>query len=252
MCRFKDVELRHKPPTLQDAQTAATLLTAAFPDIEAVLLCGSVARGDANAWSDIDLVVTGSDANRTSEQLREPLSQRTDRVSLIYYPTVLFRELCVERALFIAHLKKEGIALYDPLGVLKSALSDPSLPVVDIPGEIEAHRARLVPYADPRRFNSNFLFCLSHLYSIGKGVVMLGLANRGVLQFNRDAAFSCFSKLNPDLASETEKVARLRPFYHLVTDRHPEALPFSYRSAGRQMLEAVAAIEALADRAVNP
>jgi hypothetical protein len=34
-----------------------------------------------------------------------------DRISLIYYPTSVFRRHYRERALFIAHLKKEGVAL---------------------------------------------------------------------------------------------------------------------------------------------
>ena len=245
----KDVKSKREAPTIQDAQEITRLLVKAFPGIDAVLLCGSVARGDANEWSDIDLVITASDPDLTPEHLRQALSERDERVSLIYYPTSLFRKLYDERALFIAHLKKEGIALYDPLDLLKTMLSRPFVPAVNVAEEIKAHRAKLAPYEDPRRFNNNFLFCLSHLYSIGKGVIMLGLAKRGVLEFNREAAFRRFASLNPDLARETEKVAQLRPFYRLVTDRQPEPLPFSYKSADRQLQEAVAAIETLAERA---
>ena len=78
---------------------------------------------------------------------------------------------------------------------------------------------------------------------------MLGLARKGVLEFNRDAAFQRFASLNPDLAEEAQKVAQLRPFYRLVTDRQPEPLPFSYRSAERQMQEVVRAIQTLAKHA---
>jgi hypothetical protein len=141
------------------------------------------------------------------------------------------------------------VVLYNRLNLLEIILNQPLTPVVDVGEEIKAHRAKLAPYMDPRRFNNNFLFCLSHLYSLGKGVVMLGLAKKGVLEFNREAAFRRFASLNPDLASETEKVERLRPFYRLVTGREPEPLPFSYRSADRQMQDAVRAIETLAERA---
>lgn len=236
-------------PTVQDAQAIADRLVQSFPSIDAVLLCGSVARGDADEWSDIDLVVIGSDADLTPEHLRGALSARNDRISLIYYPTSGFQKLYREGALFIAHLKKEGVVLYDRLNLLKGIMHQPFTPVVDVGQEIRAHRAKLAPYTDPRRFNNNFLFCLSHLYSIGKGVIMLGLAKKGVLEFNREEAFRRFVSLNPDLARETEKVAQLRPFYRLVTGREPEPLPFSYRSGGQQMQEAVKAIQTLAERA---
>ena len=48
-------------PSVQDARKIADRLAGAFPAIETVLLCGSVARGDADNWSDIDLVVIGSE-----------------------------------------------------------------------------------------------------------------------------------------------------------------------------------------------
>jgi predicted nucleotidyltransferase len=242
----------HAAPTMQDAKVIVRLLVEAFPTIDAVLLGGSVARGDADEWSDIDLVVVASDPDLSLAVLRKALSEDKDRVSLIYYPTSSFRKLYEEHALFIAHLQREGVALYDPKDLLKDLLGRPFVPVVDVAGEIQVYRARLAPYTDPRRFNNNFLFCLSHLYSIGKGVIMLGLAKRGVFEFNRENAFGRFAKLNPDLATVTNSIARLRPFYRLVTDRRPEPLPFSYESAGRQMLEAVHAIEIVAGRVEHP
>lgn len=236
-------------PAIADAQAIADRLIQSFPVIEGVLLCGSVARGDADEWSDIDLVVVGSDPDLTAGRMREDLANVSQRVSLIYYPAEAFEEQRRARALFIAHLQKEGVILYDRSGRMKAVLEKPFAPVVDVEEGLRAHRARLAPYSDPRRFNNNFLFCLSHLYSIGKGVVMLGLAKEGVLEFNREAAFQRFAGLNPDLADETRKIAQLRPFYRLVTGRRPEPLPFSYESADRQMLEAVHAIETLAQRA---
>ena len=238
-------------PAIADAQAIADKLVHSFPAIEGVLLCGSVARGDADEWSDIDLVVIGSDPDLTTSRMREALADMNRRVSLIYYPAEAFDEQFRQHALFIAHLQKEGLIVFDRSGRLKNILGKPFAPVVDVEQGIRAHRARLAPYSDPRRFNNNFLFCLSHLYSIGKGVVMLGLAKEGVLEFNRDTAFGRYAGLHPELADETRKIAQLRPFYRLVTGRRPEPLPFSYQAADRQMLEAVHAIETLAQRAVK-
>jgi predicted nucleotidyltransferase len=235
-------------PTIGDARDLTALLVRAFPAIEAVLLCGSVARGDANPWSDIDLVVTSSDPKLTVAELRKGISER-NHVSLIYYQTPSFETLYRRHPLFIAHLKKEGVVLFDPAGVLKRMLDSPTVTKADVAEEIKTYRAKLAAYRHPKRYNNNFLFCLSHLYSIGKGVIMLGLASRGVLEFNRDAAFGRFATLNPDLAEQVAKVARLRPFYRLVSDRKPEPQPFSYHAAATEMEEAVNAIESLAERA---
>jgi predicted nucleotidyltransferase len=240
-------------PTIHEAKNVTAKLVRAYPAIEAVLLCGSVARGDANPWSDIDLVVVGSDPKLTLAELRQQISEQ-DHVSLIYYRTPAFEALHRHRPLFVAHLRKEGVVLFDSAGVLRRLMDSPTTPVTKaaVADEIKMYRSKLAPYKHPRRYNNNFLFCLSHLYSIGKGVIMLGLANRGELEFNRDAAFGRFEALNPDLAEQVAKVRRLRPFYRLVSGREPEPLPFSYSDAAIEMEDAVNAIESLTERATCP
>jgi predicted nucleotidyltransferase len=235
-------------PTIRDAEELTSQLAGAFPAIEAVLLCGSVARGDANPWSDIDLLVTSSDPKLTVAELRHVISERSN-VSLIYYQTPSFATSCQRHPLFTAHLKKEGVVLFDPVGVLRRMLDTPTFTKADVAEEIRQYRAKLAPYRHPKRYNNNFLFCLSHLYSIGKGVIMLGLASQGVLEFNRDAAFERFATLHPELAEQVATVARLRPFYRLVSGRKSEVLPFSYYDAATKMEEAVNAIDFLAERA---
>jgi len=237
-------------PTKHDAEELARYLVEKFPAIDSVLLCGSVARGDANPWSDIDLMITTSDLTLTRSHLREALGDRTDRVSLIFYLTADFEKEYKKRGLFVAHLIKEGIPLYDRLGLLHLVLSEPFAVNPDISEEVRHFRAKLAPYRFPKRYNNNFLFCLAHLYSIGKAIVILALASRGVLEFNRDNAFRRFATMYPDLASQIDKVSHLRPFYSLVSGRAPEPLPFSYHSAAAQMTEAVNAIESIAERAL--
>jgi predicted nucleotidyltransferase len=102
-------------PTIHDAKDLTAMLVGAFPAIEAVILCGSVARGDANPWSDIDLVITSSDPKLRVADLRKVISEQS-HVSPIYYRTPCFETLYQHRPLFIAHLKQEGVALFDPAG----------------------------------------------------------------------------------------------------------------------------------------
>jgi len=165
---------------------------------------------------------------------------------VLYYPTAAFRGHYENRALFIAHVKKEGKILLDRRGFLREVLAKPFTPVVNIEEGITGHLIRLRPYVDPTRFDNNFLFCLAHLYSIGKGVVMLALADAGALEFDRKRAFKRFTRLHPSLRSQIAAITVLRPFYNLVTGRRPEPLPFSYHRAKRPMRMAVAAIRALA------
>ena len=246
------METQFHTPTKHDAEELARVLVEKFPAIDSVLLCGSVARGDANQWSDIDLMITTSNPKLTRAHLREALGDRTDRVSLIFYRTADFEKEYKKRGLFVAHLIREGIPLYDKLGLLRQVLSEPFVPNADISAEIAHFRSKLAPYKFPERYNNNFLFCLSHLYSIGKAIVILALARRGILEFNRETAFRRFATMNPDLAGQIDKVTRLRPFYSLVSGRAPEPLPFSYDTAAAQMTEAVNAIESLAERATCP
>lgn len=231
-----------------EAKELTSRLVGAFPAIEAVLLCGSVARGDANPWSDIDLLVTSSDPKLTVAELRKAIPEH-DHASLIYYRTPSFTTSWRRHPLFTAHLKKEGVVLFDPVGVLRRMLDTPTMTKADVAEEIRKYRSKLASYRHSKRYNNNFLFGLSRLYSIGKGVIMLGLASRGILEFNRDTAFERFATLNPDLAERVATVARLRPFYRLVSGRDREVLPFSYHDAATEMEEAINAIEALAERA---
>jgi predicted nucleotidyltransferase len=238
-------------PTLRQAQAIARFIRRICPGIDAICVYGSVARGDATEWSDIDFLVLGSDPRITPERLIKALSRRrAHRVSLIYYPTSVFRELYKSRALFIAHVRQEGRLLYDRAGVLANVFAQPFVPNVDVAEGVRTHLARLRPYDDTTRFGGNFLFCLSHLYSIAKGIIMLGLASKGLFEFNREAAFQAFQRLHPDLEQEIARVFALRPFYNLVTGRRPEPLPYPYHDADRQTREVVADIRTLAKRAI--
>lgn len=232
-------------PNVRQACGITDRLVGRFSSICAIILCGSVARGDADAFSDLDLVVIGSDDSLTAKELSRGITDRQHRLSILYYTRQQFKQVLQQRPLFAIHLRTEGIVLFDRIGVQKT-LAECWISPAEIDEQIKLEADKLTIYAHSERFHNNFLFCLSHLYSIGKAIVMLQLARGGVLQFNRDAAFEQFATVNPELKADISKVTRLRPFYRLVNARQPEALPFSYHSAGSQMEEAVRAIQRLA------
>jgi hypothetical protein len=233
----------------QKAQVLADTIIASVPSVEAICLFGSVARGADDEWSDIDLLVVGSNPELTPTGILRRLPERVkpDRLSLLYYPSTNLTQLYDQGDLFVAHLRREGAILYDKSGVLERTLHGPFQPRMSLKAEVEIELERLRLYSRLERFNDNFLFCLSDLYAIGKSVVMLGLAKDGVFEFDRDRAFARFRQLHPDKRSETDVVAGLRPFYRVVTKRAPDSLPFPYIGASNQTRAAVRAVRSLAE-----
>jgi predicted nucleotidyltransferase len=227
-------------------------IVSAIPEVTGVCLYGSVARGEAGPESDLDLLVVGQDPALTPSLIRRRLRLKgqTPRVSIVYHtPRTLERYLSTGSR-FLLHVQREGQILYDDQGFLTKLKQ---YPVLQVPAheEIAGQLKRLELYEKPDRYNGNFLFVLSHIYAIGKAVVMAILAERGVFEFNRDRAFDAFGELFPDASEDTKAVARLGPFYRLVSRGTSEHLPFSYHDCGDAVLEAAAAVRRLADCAAS-
>ena len=101
----------------EKAQKIADRLVAHFPSVRAIILRGSVARGDSDTFSDLDLVVIGPDHHLTPNKLSSHVTDLHDRVSVMYYTTQEFRQMLRQRTLFAMHLKEEGIVLFDRTGI---------------------------------------------------------------------------------------------------------------------------------------
>ncbi len=233
----------------EKAKTIADRLAERVPAVEGVRLFGSVARGDTEESSDIDLLVVGSDPSLTPvdllEKLPEPL--RAAPLSLLYYSAAELEDLYEQGDLFVLHILTEGQTLLDRADVFDRLRHEPRDLRLTIRAGLELELSRLRPYEDLTRFNDNFLFCLSHLYAIAKSVVMLDLAKEGILEFNRAKAFKALRDLHPEHAEELDRLSSLEPFYRLVTGRRREALPFSYIGARRETESAIRAIRTLAE-----
>ena len=185
-----------------------------MPSIEAICLFGSVARGDVNDWSDIDLMVVGSDDQVTRRDLMEalPPQLREPSLSLLYYGADDFDRLR-QRSLFVEHFRQEGIV---PARQNRSSDRGARQSVGRHPehrqGASSGRAQRFEPYEHLERFSDNLLFCLSHLYAIGKSIAILQLAKEGVFEFNRELAFQKLRTIAPDKADDLDTIARLRPF----------------------------------------
>jgi len=227
------------------SRIAATLRTA-LPGLDGVCLFGSVARGDAAGGSDIDLLVfiDGPSLGPVTVLNLLPESLRA-QVSIVCCPTDVFYTRYRRRPDFISHIRQESDVLYDRDGTVRAMLTRPYLPDGFREGVASCLR-QLNLYRDTAPYRSNYLFCLAHLYAIGRGVVSLGLASDGTPEFNRARAFDRFAASHPALRRELRSVSSLEPFYALVNGRTPAALPFSYRRGAPAVRRAVAAIEKVA------
>jgi predicted nucleotidyltransferase len=218
-----------------------------FPQVSGVCLFGSVARGDDDALSDIDLFVVGDDPKLTPSKIRRRLKLRseTPKVSIVYHTPTTFKRYVRTGSRFLVHLQLEGEVLYDELGMLSAIQEQPPLST-PIDAEIEGQLKRLELFKEPERFNGNFLFPLAHVFAAGKAIVMAILAQEGIYEFNRDAAFEAFARRFPKSRPEVEALRALGPFAALVAKGVEVDLPFSYHDCEDELAAAIVAVRRLA------
>jgi predicted nucleotidyltransferase len=220
----------------------------AHRDIDAVLLFGSVARGDAATDSDVDLLVLGRDADQTILGLRRWVGRADSlrQASYVFHTRESFAELVADGSRFLVHLRTEGEVLLDRTGQLSAFMSSP-WEAVPVEEEIALELERLRNYDRPEIFGGRFLFALAHTFTIGKAIVMARLADEGHLEFNREKAFEAFAKYYPQLATDIWLIADLEPFV-ARTRRKTVSLPFSPSGAyaERRLEDGVAAVRRVA------
>ncbi|MDX6424544.1 MAG: hypothetical protein QOI67_2015 [Gaiellaceae bacterium] len=220
---------------------------AQYPDVIAVSLVGSVARGNADDASDIDLLVITEDAVRPTHLLRRlPRSLRDERLSFLNFSRIRWEEDVGRGNLFLQHVRIEGRTLYDPHDVLARGLKALAAREPDVSGEIETQRRRLRLYRDLERLNGQHLFTLAHLYRIGKATAIAQCVALGEPVFVKEDALVKLASRRPHLASAASRVARLRPFYVLERGRRDADLPFPPVGAEAEIRQAIDAIELLA------
>jgi predicted nucleotidyltransferase len=91
----------------------ALLLEHASP--EKVILFGSLAQDEVEAWSDIDLVVIRPTEDRFLDRTKEMLRLLKPRVGLdvLVYTPKEFDQLCRKRAFFRQEILQKGRVLYE-------------------------------------------------------------------------------------------------------------------------------------------
>lgn len=185
------------------------------------MLFGSVARGDQDRQSDLDVLTVVAD----DDQARRVRSHFADAVSSAVAPLVLSRRAMVEevalRPSFVSHLLDEGdvvqqSAEWIPLRHdLAEAASDPDL----LDREVKRRARAIESFVSAERFSNSPITALSHVYAIARSLVIARLLQSGVREYSWQRAFDRYSELHPELRSEVEELKALRPFYEFARAR---------------------------------
>ncbi|MCA1707200.1 MAG: nucleotidyltransferase domain-containing protein [Actinobacteria bacterium] len=185
------------------------------------MLFGSVARGDQDRQSDLDvLIVVGDD-----DQARGVRSHFADAAFSAVHPLVLSRRAMVEevalRPSFVSHLLDEGNIVQQTVEwislrhELAEAASDPDL----LNREVKRRARAIESFASPERFLNSPITALSHMYAIARSLVIARLLQSGVREYSWQRAFDRYSELHPELRTEVEALKALRPFYEFARAR---------------------------------
>jgi predicted nucleotidyltransferase len=214
----------------------ASALRTADSDV-AVILFGSSARGDATEDSDLDLLVisTHPDANEAARAISKQV--RSVKVSLLTHTWRSFGRLGDEDWLFVRHLSKEAIALWDPHREFARYCEVPYPGAQAVADEIRRHSRAMAHLSDIERYGTDFLFPLANTYALAKRVAMLANARRDVHIFDRDRAILACAELYPVAARDLRTLRGLAPFYALTRGVRSMQTPFSSEHAGLALLK---------------
>jgi len=218
--------------------------------VTGICVYGSVARGQANEDSDIDVLVVGTDPKLRPSVLHKLLPEklRDGTVTISYYTWAELSEYLKRSPRFGAHLQREGWIVHDLDGKLARVLGEER--PIDTSREVTRQLRLLRTLSHTDRFGGRFLFPLAQVYRIGRTVTYAQLASRGVLEFDQQTAFRRLAAAVPEWTSEISTIARLAPFYARTRSRSTkERFPFdpNGNDAAAEFRQAYNAVLTIAD-----
>lgn len=216
------VEPNASPELLRRRPELAQILhTLDIDGLIAVVVFGSVARNTATHSSDLDtLVVVESKEDRA--RALEALRELPDKAHLpMVFTSDVIRDQTRARPSFILHLLDEGVDLYSTAewAALRSDLGHAASQPDALEQELRNRSRALGLFRESERYSSSPITALSHLYALGRSVVIVKLLQRGIHEFDWHELFDSYAKVRPDLVDELNAVQDLRPFYEFARDR---------------------------------
>ena len=102
-------------PVIADLDTLRRRLAPYVRHARKVIVFGSVARGEADEWSDLDLVIVAETPRPFLERYRdfEGIYDVWRRLDLLVYTPAEFAEMRAQERPFIEHVLREGVVLHE-------------------------------------------------------------------------------------------------------------------------------------------
>ena len=202
------------------------------PEVRSACLLGSVARGDADRHSDLDLLAVVENDAVVGERLRRIVPRVIDGRSVQIRVLTVSRlnEQTARRSIYAAHVARESVCLFDRRGDLRRVKrAFPS--GATLAESADPLRRRLTLYDDLEWCGGHFLLCLADLYAFGRAGAILTLGRRGIFEFGRTAPLEKLGALEPSIAAAASTVRQLEPFYVRVRRGIVVQAPFPARGA---------------------
>jgi predicted nucleotidyltransferase len=188
-----------------------TEILAGYGEVQAAALYGSVARGDHEPHSDVDLLVVCSPQNEEElhRRLTAHLSKQIGKLSLSIYTPQGLHFLARARSLFLLHLKQEALLLFDRSGFLRDALAG-----LEARESYESDFRKSLELATPLKTAvsgaPNELHRLAYIYSLFRVYGVYLLAERGIYEFSKVRMSAALAQGRPTQASNIALLSSLR------------------------------------------
>jgi predicted nucleotidyltransferase len=194
--------------------TTRQLLTAALlpcSTVHAAALYGSAARGDCEPYSDLDILAV-CDASRKREALEElnaVLMPGFEKASISLYTPRELLFLAKQRSLFLLHLTRESLLLFDRTGYFTHVLKTFE-PKGSYSDDFRQSLGLLCPVKSVISGAPNQLHRLAYVYSLFRVFGVYLLAEKEIFEFSKAKMVSSLSLQYPHLKSEISILSSLR------------------------------------------
>lgn len=155
--------------------------------VEGIVLYGSVARGDDESHSDVDILVLCSTLRKRPllEALNSSVQDFGGNLSLTLYTRRELQFLARVRSLFLLHLSRESITLLDRSGGFLQSLLKNFTPKASYAEDFEKALDLLEPLQTVVHGTPNQCHRLTHAYSLYRVFGVYLLAEKGVYEFSK-------------------------------------------------------------------
>jgi predicted nucleotidyltransferase len=179
--------------------------------IDAAALYGSVARGDVENHSDVDLLLVCQNQRKLPviESIQTELGSLFERLSVAVYSHRELSFLHSVRSLFLLHLSREAVVINDRSGFLRGLLAGFE-PKNSYHADFDKSLALMDPLRMQVRDAPNNFHRLSYIYSLFRVFGVYLLAERGIYEFSKSRMVNLLCLNFPDAVQGVGTLSGLR------------------------------------------